>query len=77
MSRERPPRFSPDPLLRIVDGLSMRDAADVLGVNPGTITRWRNSTPDHPATIHFVKADEIAVRVGVHPAAIWGQEWWR
>ena len=77
MSRERPPRFSPDPLLRIVDGLSMRDAADVLGVNPGTITRWRNSSDENPSSIHFVKADEIAVRVGVHPASIWGQAWWK
>jgi transcriptional regulator with XRE-family HTH domain len=63
--------------MRIVDGLSMRDAAEVLGVNPGTITRWRNPEGERRPSIHFAKADEIAIRIGFHPAEIWGAEWWK
>lgn len=73
--RERPGRLSPEPLLRFVVDLPCREAAEALGVNPGTMVKWRagNFEPG----IHYAKADRIAVKhLRTHPATIWGQEWW-
>jgi len=40
--RERPGRLSPEPLLRFVADLPCREAAEALGVNPGTMVKWRS-----------------------------------
>ena len=74
--RERPARLSPEPLLRFVIDLPMREAAEALGVNPGTMVKWR-AGDFHPG-IHYAKADRIAIKhLQTHPANIWGQQWWR
>jgi len=74
--RERPQRLSPEPLVKLVDGMPCRDAAALLGINAGTLQKWRNGNTQHG--IHYARADEIACRaLGVHPTAIWGNDWWR
>lgn len=74
--RERPARLSPEPLLRFVEGLTCRDAAEALGVNPGTIVKWRAG--ETSVGLHYAKADRIAVKhLRMHPSVIWGIEWWR
>jgi len=73
--RQRAPRLSPEPLVRMVEGMTCRDAAAYLGVNAGTLQKWRNG--ETRQGLHYAKADTIACRaLGVHPSAIWGREWW-
>lgn len=75
-TRERPVRLSPLPLVRIVDGMSCREAAAMLGINTGTLQKWRNG--ETAQGLHYARADRIAVQqLGVHPTAIWGQAWWK
>jgi hypothetical protein len=74
--RERPTRLSPLPLLNLTDGMTCRDAAAMLGINAGTLQKWRNGNTD--IGLHYAQADRIAVRsLGTHPSLIWGKEWWR
>jgi transposase-like protein len=40
-ARERPVRLSPEPLVKIVDGMPCREAAAMLGINAGTLQKWR------------------------------------
>jgi len=72
--RERIARLSTTPILRAVDGLPVREAASLLDVNVGTLMKWRASEGE--ATIHYARADRIAIRLGVHPSAMWGRAWW-
>lgn len=72
--RERTARLSTAPILRVVDDLPVRDGADLLGVNVGTLMKWRAS--EGAATIHYARADRIAIRLGHHPSVLWGREWW-
>jgi hypothetical protein len=72
--RERVARLSTTPILRVVNDLPVRDAADLLGVNVGTLMKWRAS--EGSATIHYARADRIAIRLGYHPSAMWGKDWW-
>jgi hypothetical protein len=74
--RLRPNRLSPTPLLRITDGMACREAAAMLGLNAGTLQKWRNG--DIETGLHYAQADRIAIRnLGVHPATVWGSDWWR
>ena len=41
--------------------------ADVLGVKPATIERWRCTV----CNLEFTRADEMAIRIGLHPCEIW------
>lgn len=72
--RERIARLSTTPVLKAVEGLPVRDAAERLGVNVGTLVKWRASEGN--ATIHYSRADKIAIRLGVHPSQMWGRDWW-
>lgn len=71
--RERTARLSTAPILRAVDDLPVREAAVLLGVNVGTLMKWRAS--EGAATIHYARADRIAIRLGHHPSHMW-REWW-
>jgi hypothetical protein len=53
----------------------MRDdvAGELLKVDSATVRKWRL----HPKKINRFTADEYAIRLGVHPSQIWGQEWYR
>lgn len=72
--RERTARLSCEPILRAVTDLPVREAATTLGVNVGTLMKWRASEGE--ATVHYARADRIACRLGVHPSAMWGRAWW-
>lgn len=72
--RERIARLSTTPVLRAVHDLPVREAAEVLGVNVGTLMKWRAS--EGTATIHYARADRIAIRLGHHPSVLWGRDWW-
>ena len=75
-TRERPVRLSPDPLVKLVEGMPCREAANMLGINAGTLQKWR--TGDTEQGLHYARADRIACQaLGVHPTAIWGQAWWQ
>ena len=75
-ARERPIRLSPEPLVRIVEGMPCREAAALLGINAGTLQKWRNGETQQG--LHYAKADQIACNaLGVHPTAIWGKQWWQ
>lgn len=41
--------------------------AEVLGVRPATIERWRCTV----CNLEFQRADEMAIRIGLHPCEIW------
>lgn len=43
-----------------------------LGVSREQVTRWANRRQN----ITPLQADRCAVRLGHHPADIWGQAWW-
>ena len=58
------------PLERILAAGCASGAARALDVNPRQIYRWRRTG------VSWAQADELAVRVGVHPSAVWGAAWW-
>ena len=73
--RERPVRLSPLPLVRMTENMPCREAAAMLGVNTGTLQKWRNG--EIQQGLHYARADKIACQqLGVHPASIWGKDWW-
>lgn len=74
--RDSPKRLSPLPLLRITNDMPCREAAAFLGVNAGTLQKWRNG--DIETGLHYARADRIAVKaLGKHPAEVWGSDWWK
>ena len=74
--RDKPNRLSPLPLLRMTDHMPCRDAAAMLGINAGTLQKWRNGEIE--TGLHYAQADRIAIRsLGVHPSFVWGAEWWK
>jgi lambda repressor-like predicted transcriptional regulator len=56
-------RFSLDPVLRRFG--TVGEAADHLGVSVRSLYRWMKDG------LSWQRADEVAVRLGVHPANIW------
>ena len=50
----------------------MRQVADAIGVTRRTVELW-NSDGGVPEQA----ADKAAIRLGVHPSAIWGDDWFR
>lgn len=62
-------QYDPAPVLARQGRRSDRDFADHLGVDRQTIARWRRGTRLFPHS-----ADEVAVALGTHPAALW-PEW--
>lgn len=61
------------PLLELTELLGPTDIASLCGVSRETVTRWRSGST---ATITAHAADHMAVRMGMHPAEIWGEHWW-
>lgn len=52
-------------------GPSDRTLGALLGVTRRTIQRWRHDG------LTELDADAIATRLGHHPSALWGEQWWR
>jgi lambda repressor-like predicted transcriptional regulator len=63
-------RLNLDKLFRFCDAASQRELSETCGVSHDTVYHWiRNGGVPEP------QADRIAIRLGVHPSAIWGDEW--
>lgn len=63
--------LSPSPLLRrFEETASLREIAEKLGVHEVTVSAWRSGQQ-----VHWLNADSIAVRLGSHPAELWGDDW--
>lgn len=63
---------------RILFALFSEDCDDTLigealGVGRTQVNRWRN---DREYLLTDYHADKIAIRIGTHPALIWGRQWW-
>ena len=63
--------LSAKPLLRRYENTtSFRDMAKQLGVSESTVVAWSKG-----GTVHWKRADAIAVRLGNHPSELWGDDW--
>ncbi len=71
---KRAARLSMDPLLELaaagMPAPNARKLAVVLHCSPTDIWRWLA----HGVT--WTAADRLAVRLGYHPAEVWGADWW-
>lgn len=63
-------RLPIDPLLRFCGAYKKSELARAIGCHPDTVDNWikYGGVPD-------MWADEAAVKLGVHPSAIWGDAW--
>jgi hypothetical protein len=64
------PRLPFDALERLVSGSCAATTARTLGVNARQVYRWRGQG------LPWALADELACRIGLHPAIVWGAAWW-
>lgn len=63
--------LSAQPLLRRFDStMSQEQIAKRLGVHASAVSAWQRG-----GQIHWLTADSIAVRLGTHPAEVWGDDW--
>jgi len=63
--------LSAKPLLSKFDNsTSDSQIARSLGVHPSAVSAWQRG-----GRIHWVLADSIAVKLGTHPAELWGDDW--
>ena len=46
---------------------------EALGVGRAAVNRWRRNERYYLTAYH---ADRIAIRIGTHPAMLWGRQWW-
>ena len=46
---------------------------DALGVGRVQVSKWRRG---HSFMLTEYHADRIAIRIGTHPAMLWGRQWW-
>jgi hypothetical protein len=63
-------RLPLDKLFRFCGAETDRELAQQCNVHNQTIAHWRdgNGVPES-------RADEVAIHLGVHPSAIWGDAW--
>lgn len=63
-------RLPTDPLFRFCGTDMNRHLAEHLGITENTVANWirHGGVPDK-------YADHFAVKLGVHPSAIWGDAW--
>jgi hypothetical protein len=76
-------RMGPKPLPRLFDARILLDLFDeetddtligeALGVGRVSVGRWRK---DKQYLLTAYHADRIAIRIGTHPAMLWGRQWW-
>lgn len=50
--------------------ITIQDLAKVIKVTDDTVWNWKKHGVPEP------QADKVAVRLGLHPASIWGDAWW-
>lgn len=65
------PRLTYEALERMFNSeISVEDLATVAQVSVGTVCNWKKHGIPEP------QADRVAIRLGLHPASIWGDDWW-
>lgn len=79
----KPRRMGPSPQPRLFDArvfFALFDEEDddtligeALGVGRTAVNNWRNNRKYLLTAYH---ADRIAIRIGTHPAMLWGRQWW-
>lgn len=82
-TRTRKRAKGPKPLPRLFDARVLfflfSDECDdtligeALGVGRSQVNRWRNN---NSYLLNAYHADRIAIRIGTHPAMLWGRQWW-
>jgi lambda repressor-like predicted transcriptional regulator len=53
------------------DWATNRALAELAGTSTRQLERWKAA-----GRIRAVMADRVAVAIGMHPAEIWGDQWW-
>jgi len=63
-------RLNVDKLFRFCGSDLYNEISRQCGVHPGTVSNWvkNGGVPEQ-------QADQVAIYLGVHPSAIWGDEW--
>jgi hypothetical protein len=60
-----------EPLLKVFNNeITVEDFAKVAEVTADTVWNWKKHGVPEP------QADRVAVRLGLHPASVWGDAWW-
>lgn len=64
-------RLPYEPLEKMFNNeITVEDLAEVAQVNIGTVHNWKKHGVPEP------QADRVAIRLGLHPASVWGDAWW-
>jgi hypothetical protein len=65
--------LDPRPIFDLLPGSSSdSELGERLEVDRLTIKRWRQGT----SRLYAATADRVALRLGLHPANVWGDDWW-
>lgn len=64
-------RLPVDDLKRAVGAATDEQLARDVGSAVRSVGRWRRR-----GGIPLWEADRLAIRVGLHPAVVWGADWW-
>lgn len=65
-------READDMRAAVLTGFNSTIFADMIGVSTRNVSRWRKDE----AGIPWPSADVAAIKLGLHPALVWGDEWW-
>lgn len=66
-------KLSVVPLLDFVGEIETSTLSAQLNIRMATIRAWHT----RPCELDVHRADQIATKLGVHPSAIWGDDWFR
>jgi hypothetical protein len=64
-------RLDASPVLAWLAGSSDHVIAERVGVAATAVARWRRG-----AHLRVWTADRVATRLDLHPANLWGDDWW-
>ena len=65
------PRLPFEPLEKMFNNeITIEDLAKIAHVDSSTVWNWKKDGVPEP------QADRVAIRLGLHPASIWGDDWW-
>ena len=65
-------READDMRAAVLTGFNTTIFADMIGVSARNVSRWRKDNKGIP----WPSADEAAIRLGLHPSLVWGEDWW-
>jgi len=65
-------READDMRAAVLTGFNTTMFADMIGVSARNVSRWRKGDKGIP----WPSADEAAIKLGLHPSLVWGEDWW-